>query len=153
MTGTTIAGFSADWRKAWATPWLRNSQESKTTRPARAASTTGGKNRGLNSEATRIDARSGMIALRNLRARRGSGLSIFGLEPSAAASTPRGRSLSSTRVRTLSALTVRPKRSLTAAAMASSSRSPSHSSATRYSRGVSWITCPSPRRARAGGCL
>ena len=69
--------------------------------------------------------RSGMTAVRNFRASSGSGRSSAGLEPSAAASTPSGRSFFSTRKRTLSGLTLRPISSETAAAIAAWSRRPS----------------------------
>src|SRR5215204_4232926 len=97
--------------------------------------------------------RSGITPVRRLSASIGSAFFSSGVVPSAAARTPSGRSLFSTRNVTLSALTLRPIFSLTRSAISLRVRFPSTSSATRYKSPVSCRTCPSPRRTRYGVSL
>ena len=79
---------------------------------------TGGQNSGRKIVVSARVKPSGMTAVRNLSASSGSGRSSSGLEPSAAASTPSGRSFFSTRKRTLSGLTLRSMSAETASAIA-----------------------------------
>jgi hypothetical protein len=93
--------------------------------------TTGGRKSGLKTVVIALTRRSGTSAARNFSASSGSAFWSSGLEPSAAAMIPSGRSRSSTSWRTLSALTPRLIASLTAAAISSFVREPFASSAIR----------------------
>ena len=124
------------------------------TRPASTATTTGGQNSGRKTVVMASDEPArGSAPARNFSASIGSRASSSGLEPSAAASTPSGRSFFSTRKRTLSALTRRPNCSLTRSAISRGERCRSRPRRRGGAAAVSWMTCPSARRAMYGGSL
>ena len=98
-------------------PCTKNSHQSRARKPARAATTTSGQNKGRKTVVTALTSAGGMTAVLKFRASNGFGRSSFRLEPSRAARTPSGRNLPSTRVCTLASLTPRPNCSVTASAI------------------------------------